>query len=82
MSLLTLAELFAGYFAVAAIFALAVLTVWIHLHGVPPLLDGTPLQSVLDDRERHRHIVDVALAEDREVAALDALWEMPARGHP
>ena len=79
MTLLQIAEVYGAYFILAFIFAFAVLVAWINTTGdIPPLLDGTRFGSVLDDHDRG-HIVDRALAEDREVEWLDGIWALPAR---
>jgi hypothetical protein len=76
MTFLQLAELFGAYCALAFIVAFAALVAYINTTGkVPPLLDGTRLGCALDDTDR-AHLLDLALAEDREVAALDSLWEL------
>ena len=53
---------FGAYVVLGTIVALAALTVYIQFHGIPPLLDGTPLGSVLDDRDR-AHLLE---AHDRD----------------
>jgi hypothetical protein len=62
MSFLSLAELFGIYCVVAFIIAAACLAAWINLFGDVPLLDGTRLRSVLDDRDRARMVA----AHDRD----------------
>ena len=75
-------EIAGAYVVIGVILSLAAITVWIeHTGQLPPKLDGTRLGCVLDDRDR-AHLLDLALAEDREVAALDSLYELPAREHP
>ena len=71
---MTALEVIGWYVLGAGFVSVLVLTVAIHFYGkVPPLLDGTPLQSVLDDNDR-RHMVDRCVAaEQREVRAVDEL---------
>ena len=78
MSFLTALEAIVAYVVIGTVLVLAGLTAWIEFHGLPSLLDGTPLQSVLDDRDRG-FLVDKAIAEDREVAWLDSVWDLPSR---
>lgn len=90
MSLLALAEVYGAYAVLAFILAFAVLVAWINTTGtVPPMLDGTPFMSMLDDRDRG-YLIDIATAaERREERAVDAfafqleeIRNLPAREHP
>jgi hypothetical protein len=79
MSFLTVFELVLTYIFVGALLCVLALAVVINWRTTPPLLDGRPLMSVLDEHAHERLLLDRALAEDRAVAALDALWSLPAR---
>jgi hypothetical protein len=79
MSFLLVAELILTYVLVGALLCVLALAVVVNWRGDVPLLDGRPLGSALDEHAHERLLLDRALAEDRAVAALDALWSLPAR---
>jgi hypothetical protein len=82
MSFLLVFELILTYVLVGALLFVLALAVVINWRTTPPLLDGRPLGSALDEHAHERLTLDRALAEDRAVAALDALWDLPAVEHP
>ena len=57
-----LLELACVYGVLLFIVAFCVLVAWVNKFGCPPLLDGTPLGSALDDRDR-AHMLE---AHDRD----------------
>ena len=76
---MTALEVIGWYVLGAGFVSVLVLTVAIHFYGkVPPLLDGTPLQSVLDDRDRRRRI-DEADARLALLVELEQMWNLEPR---